>query len=675
LASFAQVAGQTVDRTPVEQLATVAVRRSRAAGSFLGALLPHGRQLPQRDWSARHRVIIAVLVAHAVGVAAYAFGHSDPVGALVNAALIAFAAVLAGPAWLPRRLRTAIATLGVMTTSAVLVHLSGGLIEMHFHFFVMLAVITFYQDWLAFLLAVAFVVIEHAVLGVIAPELVYSHQGAWHHPVRWAGIHALFVAAAAAAALANWRLTERAQAAQQAIAERLAYEASHDSLTGALNRREFDRRLASTLTGPAAGASRAAALAPDERGALCFLDLDRFKIVNDSCGHAAGDQLLRQVTELIRGLLRTGDDLARIGGDEFAVLMHGTGVDGATAFAERVRQAIADFRFVDGGRVFTVGVSIGVVLLTASHADDLGAGALRAADAACYAAKDKGRNRVHVFVADDTEVDRRQGEVRWAERVTAALHTDAFTLFYQPIAAISPGGHPTVGELLIRLHAEDGTLVTPATFLPAAERYNLLGGLDRWVIGAAFAALGRRYAAGGSAAAGELFSINLSGASIGDDALLEFVREGLVTHGVPPEVICFEVTETMAITDLDMAIRFITELRALGCRFALDDFGSGLSSFAYLKRLPVDLVKIDGNFVRDLVTDPVDRAMVESVNRIAHEMGLRTVAEFVESDQTLRCLNRIGVDYAQGYAIGRPEPFEDWLRRNPVPARAVAVAA
>jgi diguanylate cyclase (GGDEF)-like protein len=659
----------------VKQQPIGAASRCRALGALLSAVLPHGRQLPERDWAARHRVIIAVLVAHAVGVGAYAAGHPDPLRVLADAALITLSVVLAGPGWLPRRLRTAIATLGVMTTSAVLVHLSGGLIEMHFHFFVMLAVITFYQDWLAFLLAVAFVLIEHAVLGVIAPELVYSHQGAWNHPVQWAGIHGLFVTAAAAAALTNWRLTERAQAAQQATAERLAYEASHDSLTGALNRREFDRRLASTLTRPTADAGRAAALATDGRGALCFLDLDRFKIVNDSCGHASGDLLLRQVTDLIRGLMRAGDDLARIGGDEFAVLLHGTDRDGATAFAERARRAVADFRFVDGGRVFTVGVSIGVVLLTAAHAEDLGAGALRAADAACYAAKDRGRNRVHVFEADDGEVEIRQGQVRWAEQVMSAIRTDAFTLYYQPIAAISPGGQPTVGELLIRLRAEDGTLVTPAVFLPAAERYNLLGHIDRWVVGAALAALGRRYAAGGSAGADEVFSINLSGASIGDEALLQFVRDGLVAHGVPPEVICFEVTETMAITDLDMAIRFINELRALGCRFALDDFGSGLSSFTYLKRLPVDYVKIDGNFVRDLVTDPVDRAMVESVNRIAHEMGLQTVAEFVESDQTLRCLDRIGVDYAQGYAIGRPEPFEDWLRRNPVPARAVPAAA
>jgi diguanylate cyclase (GGDEF)-like protein len=676
----------------VDHLPSAAVRPWRAVRHLLGSYLPHGRQLPQRDWAARHRVIMAVLIAHAVGVAAYGISQADPVGAL-NSMPIAVAAALAGPGWLPRRLRTAVATLGVMTTSAVLVHLSGGLIEMHFHFFVMLAVVTFYQDWLAFLLAFAFVVSEHAVLGVVAPHLVYSHQSAWHHPVRWAAIHGLFVAGAGVAGLANWRLTERAQAAQRATAERLAHEASHDPLTGALNRREFDRRLAAALSapgqtarratpahaarrgGPAHAAGRSASYATGERGALCFLDLDRFKIVNDSCGHAGGDLLLRQITDLARGLLRAGDDLARIGGDEFAVLLHGVDRNGAAEFAERARRAIADFRFRFGGQVFTVGVSIGVVVLDSGHAHDLGASALRAADAACYTAKDRGRNRVHISAPDDTEIDRHQGQVRWAERVMSAAQTDAFTLFYQPIVPIAPDTDHTVGELLIRLRLDDGTLVAPGAFMPAAERYNLLGTIDRWVVGAAFAALGRRYAFDRPAEPAEMFSINLSGASIGDDTFLHFVRESLTRHRVPPAVVCFEVTETVAITDLDTAVRFITELRALGCRFALDDFGTGLSSFTYLKRLPVDLVKIDGNFVRDLVTDPVDRAMVESVNRIAHEMGLRTVAEFVESDETLRCLRRIGIDYVQGFATGYPEPFDGWLDRNPVAVPVPAALA
>ena len=333
---------------------------------------------------------------------------------------------------------------------------------------------------------------------------------------------------------------------------------------------------------------------------------------------------------------------------------------------------MSEHRFAVAGRVFTVGASAGVVALDAESDPD-GSGALRAAGAACHAAKDRGRNRVHVVTLDDEQFTRQQGQALWAERLLAAIHHDNLVLYYQPIEPTSPNPTERFGELLVRMRDDDGTLITPGAFLPAAERYNLVGAVDRWVVQATFSALAGRYRPGERAPA-ELFSINLSGGSLGDDSLLTFIREQLVHHVIPPAAICFEVTETVAINDLGAAIAFITELRNLGCRFALDDFGSGLSSFAYLKRLPVDFVKIDGSFVRGITTDVVDRAMVESVNHISQEMGLRTVAEFVESDAIMDCLKLLHVDYGQGWALGAPEPFEAWLARNPVPSlEALAV--
>jgi diguanylate cyclase (GGDEF)-like protein len=627
----------------------------------LKSFLPQGRRLPDRDWQPRHRVIIVVLAAHAIGIFGYRlWSGQEPVHCALEAAPVALAALLAASPSLPRRLRACVATTGAMGSSAILVQLSGGLIETHFHFFVMLAVITLYQDWVPFLLAAGFVVVEHAVVGVVAPRAVYSHSDAWHHPVRYAMIHALFITGAGIAAVANWRLTENAQAAERATAERLVYEAGRDALTGALNHREFDRRLAVALSRPRGG---------ETHDALCFLDLDRFKIVNDSRGHAAGDALLRQVTDLIRGLLHAGDELARVGGDEFAVLLVDCDLAAAADFAERVRAAVAERPFTTSGRAFSIGVSIGVVALTEATGGNGGRDALRAADAACYAAKDKGRNRVHVVARDDGELSRQQGEVHWAERLMRAFQDDSLMLYYQPIASIGSADAERFGELLLRMRGEDGGVIAPGAFLPAAERYNLVGAVDRWVVHAAFAALAGRHPPRGTAWE-ELFSINLSGGSIGDESFLDFVRAQLAEHQIPPRIICFEITETVAITDVAAAIGFITELRALGCRFALDDFGSGLSSFTYLKQLPVDFVKIDGTFVREITTDAVDRAMVESVNRISHEMGLRTVAEFVENDAIMQCLRQLGVDFAQGYGVGRPEPFDRWLLRNPpAPAR------
>src|SRR6266508_5908195 len=439
-------------------------RRARVA-------LPHGSPLPEAAWRLRPRVILWVLALHAVGV--FCFGVVQGFGvphSLTEAAPLAVAAWLASQEWLSRRVRAGLATFGLLTASAVLVHLSGGLIEFHFHFFVMLFVITFYQDWATFLLAVAYVGVDHGVVGLLAPHAVYNHAEAWRSPLKWAGVHALFVAGAGVAAVANWRLTEKAQAGERELADQLAYHASHDTLTGMLNRREFERCVTEALV-----KSRT----QHREHVLCLVDLDRFKIVNDTCGHVAGDTLLRQLTAVLQAGLRSGDSLARLGGDEFGILLESCPLDHGRARAEELREALARTRFVWEQRTFSVGASFGVVAVTAFTAsvDE----AVQAADAACYTAKGKGRNRVHVYQPQDGEFSRRQGESHWAGRVLAAIREHRLELFSQSIVPVGSGAPAgDFVELLLRLRDEDGSLVPPAAFLPAAERYDLLPAIDRW---------------------------------------------------------------------------------------------------------------------------------------------------------------------------------------------------
>jgi len=616
--------------------------------------LPAGHPLTDSAWRLRHRVILYVLMGHAMGVLAFALAQGRPLPQiLLSAAPLGILTWLAGLRRLNRSVRACLATFGLLTASVVLVHLSGGLIELHFHFFVMLFVIVFYQDWATFLLAVGFVVAEHAVVGVLMPHAVYNHAAAWHSPVKWAGVHAIFVLGASVAAVLNWRLMEKAQVGERAMAGQLAHQANHDYLTGVLNRREFERRVTEALN-----RSRTR----QQNHVLMMIDLDRFKIVNDTSGHLAGDSLLRQISMVLRAEIRSGDSLARLGGDEFGILLENCSLENATERAEALCAAVAQFRFVWGQRTFNIGASIGVAAITSLTAslDE----AVQAVDAACYAAKDNGRNRIHVYRPDDDELGRRRGDSHTAGRVLAAIRENRLELYYQTIAPLNAAS--AVGsfvELLLRMRDEDGTLVSPGLFLPAAERYDLMPTVDRWVVDTAFEALASRYPAG-RPVGGDLYSINLSGASIGDDTFHGFVRNRFEKYGIAPEVICFELTETVAITNVAAAVEFITELRALGCRFALDDFGAGLSSFSYLKNLPVDFLKIDGTFVKGITHDVLDRAMVESVNRIAHEVGLRTVAEFVETAAIQTCLEELGVDFAQGYAISRPAPFAELLQAS-----------
>ena len=429
---------------------------------------------------------------------------------------------------------------------------------------------------------------------------------------------------------------------ERQYAARLTHLASHDALTGLLNRREFEQRLLAALEEAREG---------DVNTAVLYLDLDQFKVVNDTSGHAAGDELLRQIGALLRPRLREGDTLARLGGDEFGVLLTHCPPEPALRIAENLRRTIADFRFAWHSRSFAVGVSIGVVNI--AQGPRTLSGVLSAADAACYMAKDKGRNRVQVYRPEDSEIALRHGEMEWVNRIHRALSENRLLLYAQPIVPLHGDG-PSHQELLVRLLDEHNEVIPPMAFLPAAERYNLMPAIDRWVIRTAFAALAAR---GNGAAHPGAIAINLSGASIGDEQFLDFVREQFDRFRVPHAAVCFEIAETTAVTSLSRAAEFIGGLRASGCRFALDDFGVGVSSFTYLKHLPVDFLKIDGSFVKDMLQDPVDAAMVEAIHRIGRVMGKQTIAESVETPAIREALTIVGVDYGQGYGIAMPAPF------------------
>jgi diguanylate cyclase (GGDEF)-like protein/PAS domain S-box-containing protein len=438
-------------------------------------------------------------------------------------------------------------------------------------------------------------------------------------------------------------VTEKRRMAQQ-----LQHQALHDPLTGLINRRGFEKQLAQLLA-TARGQSR--------QHALCYIDLDHFKLVNDTCGHAAGDELLRQLPQVLQPLVRKNDTLARLGGDEFALLLEDCPLEQAGRIAESVRDCIRDFRFVWQYRTFTIGASIGVVGVNAASQGLVAV--LGGADAACYVAKDQGPNHVHVSYPHDIAIIRRRGEMRWVARIKTALEEDQFRLHYMSIASLTEDAPPRHHELLLRLADPKGELILPGAFLPAAERYQLMPQIDHWVIDHALRFLGGRVAVT-PGLAGHRFGINLSGESLRDARLLDFIQQALARYAVPPSMIYFEFTETAAIANLRTAGEFMHGLRRMGCQLALDDFGSGMSSFTYLKHLPVDFLKIDGSFIKDLVKSSVDQAIVRAVQAVGLQMGITTVAEYVENEQIRTALRAMGIGYAQGYAIGRPAPLEEF---------------
>ena len=429
------------------------------------------------------------------------------------------------------------------------------------------------------------------------------------------------------------------------LSEKLSYQATHDNLTGLVNRWEFENRLVRILED--------AKLRGTEH-VLCFLDLDQFKIINDTCGHSAGDELLKQLGVLLQKHIRSRDTLARLGGDEFGVLLEYCALSSGRRTARNLLNAIKEFRFAWGERQFRIGVSVGIIAIdeTCDSIADLMAGA----DAACYAAKEQGRNRVHVYTSSDQQLAQRHGEMQWASRIPDALEKNKFELFYQVIYPMD--GNAETGksfEFLVRMRDDKSNeIITPAQFLPAAERYNFAERLDRWVVAHAFVVIRmletKKFQFGS-------FGINLSGNSLGNEEFLDFVLSEMNRSQIRPESVCFEITETAAISNINSAQRFILRLKEEGAGFALDDFGTGLSSFAYLRELPVDYLKIDGLFVRDIAEDPIQYAMVKSINEIGHVLGMKTIAEFVETHAVMEKLAEIGVDYCQGYHIGSPRPI------------------
>jgi diguanylate cyclase (GGDEF)-like protein/PAS domain S-box-containing protein len=424
----------------------------------------------------------------------------------------------------------------------------------------------------------------------------------------------------------------------------MRFLATHDSLTHLLNRHAFDQHLRQAF---------ANSKAHGDEHVLLYMDLDQFKLVNDTCGHVAGDMMLRQLAHQLQLTIGDNDILARLGGDEFGLLMENRNLSQANRLANQIGSVVKRFRFAWKGRNFTTGVSIGIVAIGPNTESPHSA--LSAADAACYVAKDMGRNRVHVYQPYDEEINRQQGEMRLVTKIESAIDHERFSLLQQPIMSLRSNaiGDEHI-ELLLRMQDEVGNQIMPSAFIPAAERYNIMGNLDRWVIGEAFKWLSENPSRLEELG---LCAINLSGQSLGDAGLHEFILEKLRYYDLPVEKISFEITETAVVSRLDQAIRFISLLKRRGFRFALDDFGSGMSSFAYLKRLPVDYLKIDGSFVRNILSDPVDRAMVESINHIGHLMGLQTIAEYVESDLILEQLIDVGVDYVQGFGVMPPMPL------------------
>lgn len=431
------------------------------------------------------------------------------------------------------------------------------------------------------------------------------------------------------------------------LSAELSYQANHDALTGLFNRRAFERRLSESLD---------RARREDSVHVLAFIDLDQFKVVNDTSGHIAGDRLLQQVVELLQRSLREGDMLARLGGDEFGVILENCELDDAARLMEQVRKALEETPFVWNEARYQIGCSVGLVAITA-EVDGVEA-LLKGADIACYLAKEQGRNRVHVGHDNDREQLARQGEMEWVHEIHSALDNDRMRLEAQriePVVGKSPG---PCYEVLVRLEAESGELVAPGVFLPAAERFGSIGRIDRWVVEQVF-----RQLAAHPRHLSALISchINLSADSLSRSELAGEIEQWLEQYAIPPAKICFEITETAAINHLPDALLFMERLGRLGCRFALDDFGTGLSSFSYLRRLPVDCLKIDGVFVRDIARDRTDRAMVRAINEIGRTLGKCTIAEFVESREALDCLAQMGVEQAQGFAVHRPCPLDELL--------------
>ncbi|MGD8784022.1 MAG: EAL domain-containing protein, partial [Thioalkalispiraceae bacterium] len=429
------------------------------------------------------------------------------------------------------------------------------------------------------------------------------------------------------------------------MATTMSYQATHDPLTDLINRREFEQRLQTAL--------KVSKLEGHEH-VLCYLDLDQFKVVNDTCGHFAGDELLKLLAEQLHTAIRESDTLARLGGDEFGVLLQDCPIEKAVNIAENLLNVVKGFRFAWEDKLFEIGVSIGLVTIDRKTLSINQA--LSAADAACYLAKELGRNRIHIYQEDDTELAKRHGEMQIVSDITQALEEERFVLYSQSIIPLKHlDSSEKHFEVLIRMQDRENKLILPGNFIGAAERYNLMPSLDKWVIENTFKYMSTLKK--GDSFGIDLCAINLSGTTLSDDKFIDYMHKLLDTYKLPPELICFEITETAAITNITKAMNFISRFKDIGFRFSLDDFGAGLSSYSYLKNLPVDFIKIDGSFVSGIANDPLNRSIVESITQVGHTMGIQIIAEWVDSEGVLKILTEIGVDYAQGFSIDKPAPL------------------
>ena len=438
------------------------------------------------------------------------------------------------------------------------------------------------------------------------------------------------------------------ESVQRSLNRQLTFQATHDALTGLINRYEFERRLKNVIS---------TQNMHESVNTLCYIDLDQFKLVNDTCGHTAGDELLKQITLLLQNTLDNKGILARLGGDEFGLLLENADVNKAQNISAGLLEVIKNFHFIWNDSTFTIGASIGIAPISqnALSCEDI----LSNADSACYLAKESGRNRTQIFTEEDDKLLTQQREMHWVSRINHALEEDRFQLYFQEIMPLK--GHEQSfilhGEILLRMVDKEGDIVSPSNFLPAAERYNMITLIDEWVLEKSIQWLATRKEK-------VLISVNLSGMSLSNRDFLNFVVTKIKHYNVNPELLCFEITETAAINNLSTAIHFMNVLKKLGCSFALDDFGSGLSSFSYLNSLPVDYLKIDGTFVMDIDKDPMHYAMVKSINEVGQVMGIKTIAEFAASESIIRSLRDVGVDNAQGYAIARPVPLASLTIEN-----------
>jgi diguanylate cyclase (GGDEF)-like protein len=631
----------------------------RRVFAVLADLLPHGKTLPDASWRVRHRAVVILLLAHAVVLAGWTLAATHSAAeTLFNASVPALGAYAATRNSLPRFVRSGIASVAVMLTSAVVVHLMSGSIEGHFHFFAMIPVVALYEDWIAFGLAVAIVLMHHGVMGTLDPPSVYNHTGAWDHPWRYAFIHAAFFGSACVGAIINWRLHERARDAEALLTARMRHQAHHDALTGLPNRVQLLER-AHAMLGEADGTTTVAVL---------LIDLDRFKEINDVLGHASGDVLLAHVGPRMATAVRDGDLLARLGGDEFAAVLPHADEKTAVAVAKRLLELLNETIDVDGVTLQVEGsVGIAVANLGSDHTIDA---LLRQADIAMYTAK-RARCGYTVFHEDqDTSTRERLtllGELR------QAITRGEIVLHYQPKLTLADGTLVGVEALARWEHPERG-LLGPAEFIPVAESTGLIVPLTLHVLDLALAQARRWRAAGHHFGV----AVNLSPRCLAEPELTEKITQMLWRYHVPAASLELEITENTLAHDPERALATLSALDEAGVRISIDDFGTGYSSMSYLKRLPVSELKVDRSFVAGMLACADDEVLVRSLVELGHNLGLTVVAEGVEDDATLQALEEVGCDVAQGYYLARPMPaaaLRTWLhahtvRRLPTPRLA-----